>query len=73
MTGTNFESAIYASIIGSNIGAFLTPTGALAGIMFENLLTKYNVKLTFKEFVKYGAIISVPVIATALLVLFIIL
>ena len=73
LEGANYYRAIYATIIGSNIGAFLTPVGALAGIMFQNLLTKYNVKLTFKEFVKYGAIISVPVIATALLVLFIIL
>ena len=63
--------AIYATIIGSNIGAFLTPVGALAGIMFQSLLSKYGVKFTFKDFVKYGSIISVPVIATALAMLLI--
>ena len=41
--------------------------------MFENLLTKYDVKYTFKQFVKYGVIISVPVIATALAMLVIML
>ena len=73
LNGQAYYQAIYATIIGSNIGAFLTPVGALAGIMFENLLSKYEVKYTFKDFVKYGTIISVPVITTALLTLFLIL
>ena len=73
LESASYYQAIYATIIGSNIGAFLTPVGALAGIMFENLLTKYDVKYTFKQFVKYGVTISVPVIATALAVLFIVL
>ena len=58
--------AIYASIIGSNIGAFLTPLGALAGIMFTNLLSKYNVKYSFIDFIKYGTIISIPTLIIAL-------
>ena len=58
--------AIYASIIGSNIGAFLTPRGALAGIMFTNLLSKYNVKYSFIDFIKYGTIISIPTLIIAL-------
>ena len=73
LEGVKYYQAIYATIIGSNIGAFLTPVGALAGIMFENLLTKYDVKYTFKQFVKYGVIISVPVIATALVMLLVML
>ena len=62
--------AIFASIIGSNVGAFLTPIGALAGIMFSNLLSKYEMKFTFLDFIKYGSIISVPVLAVSLLMLF---
>ena len=68
-----YYQAIYATIIGSNLGAFLTPVGALAGIMFENLLAKYEIKYSFKDFVKYGAITSVPTIITALFTLFLIL
>jgi len=63
------KAAVYASIIGSNIGAFLTPTGALAGIMFTNLVNEHETKYTFIDFVKYGALISLPIIATSLLVL----
>lgn len=61
--------AIYASIIGSNLGAFLTPIGALAGIMFTNLLSKYEIKYRFIDFIKYGVIISIPTITTSLLML----
>ncbi len=64
--------AIFASVIGSNIGAFLTPIGALAGIMFSSLLNKYEVKYTFLDFVKYGVIIAVPTISVALLGLFLV-
>jgi len=61
--------ALFASIIGSNIGAFLTPIGALAGIMFTSLLTVYDVDYGFKKFIKYGIIISVPTITAAFLIL----
>ena len=63
------NAAVYASIIGSNIGAFLTPTGALAGIMFTNLVNEHDTKYSFLDFIKYGAIISLPIIATSLLAL----
>ena len=63
------KAAIYASIIGSNIGAFLTPTGALAGIMFTNLVNEHDTRYTFIDFIKYGAIISVPIMAMSLLML----
>ncbi|MBO4856417.1 MAG: hypothetical protein J5511_03500 [Bacilli bacterium] len=61
--------AVYASIVGSNIGAFLTPTGALAGIMFTNLVNSHETKYSFLDFIKYGAVISIPIITVALLTL----
>ena len=63
------NEAVYASIIGSNIGAFLTPTGALAGIMFTHLVTEHDTKYTFIDFVTYGVVISIPVITISLLML----
>jgi len=71
ISGNNL-SAVYASIIGSNIGAYFTPIGALAGIMWCNMLKIYGVKLSFKDFFIKGAIISIPTILSALLTLFII-
>ena len=34
---TAYTQALYASIIGSNLGAFFTPLGALAGIMWGKI------------------------------------
>ena len=64
-----YRQAIFASIIGSNIGAFLTPIGALAGIMFTGLTDKYDVNYGFRQFIKYGAMIAIPTITVALFVL----
>ena len=66
LSGTPFLQGVYASIIGSNIGAFLTPIGALAGIMFSGLVNENNVRFTFLDFIKYGVIVSIPVITIAL-------
>ena len=63
------QSAVYATIIGSNIGAFLTPIGALAGIMFSSILQDHNVKFGYLSFIKIGLIVAVPTILAALLVL----
>ncbi len=51
--------AIYSTIIGSNIGAFLTPVGALAGIMWNKILSDYDLKLPFYKFVLYGGITAI--------------
>ncbi len=59
-------SGVYAVIIGSNIGAFLTPIGALAGIMWLSILKKTGVEFSFLKFLKYGVIIAVPVLLAAL-------
>ena len=60
---------IYATIAGSNIGAFLTPVGALAGIMWSNLVKKNNVKLSVGKFVSYGMAIGIPTMLASLFVI----
>ena len=68
-SGSAYLKAIYASVIGSNVGAFLTPIGALAGIMFSSITEKNGVGYGFGKFVRYGAIVSVPTLLAALSVL----
>ena len=58
--------AIYSSIIGSNIGAFISPLGALAGIMWLSILKKYDVHFGYLDFLKYGCIVGVPSLLVAL-------
>ena len=58
--------ASYASIIGSNLGAYFTPLGALAGIMWAGILKKMSIPFSFKKYISYGVRISVPVLIAAL-------
>ena len=51
------QIAVYATIVGSNVGAYLTPVGALAGIMWMGMLKKHGVSFSFLSFLKYGAIL----------------
>jgi arsenical pump membrane protein len=55
---TNLLPAVLATTIGSNLGANITPIGALAGIMWMSILRDKEVKLTFKEFVTYGLLVT---------------
>lgn len=56
-TGVRLQ-AVYATVIGSNVGAFLTPLGALAGLMFTSIVKKYYQDFGFKKFLKYGAVVA---------------
>jgi arsenical pump membrane protein len=55
---TNLLPGVLATTIGSNLGANITPIGALAGIMWMSILRDKEVKITFKEFVKYGLLVT---------------
>lgn len=57
---------VYAVILGSNLGALLTPVGALAGIMWLSIIKEHSINFSFLTFVKYGEIISIPAVLTAL-------
>ena len=50
--------SVFSTIIGSNLGALLTPIGALAGIMWMSILKHKGVHFSFGEFIKYGAVIT---------------
>ncbi len=73
LTGTVLNGAVYATIVGSNLGALLTPIGALAGIMWTSMLKKYDVKLSYLNFIKYGVLVSIPSLAVNLALLTVIL
>lgn len=58
--------AVYATVIGSNLGALLTPTGALAGIMWRSILTAHGCHFRFADFLKMGTLIGLPALLAAL-------
>ena len=65
--------AVYGTIIGSNIGAFITPVGALAGIMWSKILSKHQIKMPFYKFLLYGSVVAIPTLFASSLCLFLVL
>lgn len=63
------QPALFAVIIGSNIGAFLTPLGALAGLMWQKILKGQGIKFGYTDFLKYGGTIGSVSLLAALTVL----
>ncbi|MGN0819997.1 MAG: SLC13 family permease [Christensenellaceae bacterium] len=61
------EKAVYSTIIGSNLGALLTPCGALAGIMFTKVLKRHGVDFGFKKFIAYGSVITFVALVAAII------
>ncbi len=71
LTASSLTAARLAAVVGSNLGAFFTPTGALAGIMWTGQLHDHGVPFSFARFLKYGLLLSLPALAAALLGLWI--
>ncbi len=61
--------AVFATVVGSNLGAFFTPVGALAGLMFGSILSEHGVKFGYLDFLKLGVTVALPTLAAALGVL----
>ena len=52
------EGLIFANIIGTNIGAKLTPIGALATLLWFDVLRKKGIEITFWQYIKFGMIVT---------------
>jgi len=65
-SGTALLAAALATTVGANLGANLTPLGALAGIMWLTILHDKGVQIRFIDFVRYGFLVTICSLAAAL-------
>lgn len=65
--------AAYALAMGSNLGANLTPIGALAGIMWLRILRQGRIKISFVRFASYGLRVILPAALLTLLTIYLML
>ena len=63
--GFNETSIIWATILGANLGANLTPIGGVANIVAISLLEKEDANISWLNFIKLGGIITVANLAVA--------
>ena len=66
LSGGATEAAVYATVVGSNLGACLTPIGALAGIMWSSILKEHSLKFGYTDFLKIGVTVAIPALLAAL-------
>ena len=66
MTGLNLTEAMFATIIGSNMGSLLTPVASMSAIMWMSIIKHKGVYFRFKHFVKKGIFLTLPTLAAAL-------
>ena len=69
LSGGATNAAVYATVVGTNLGACLSPIGALAGIMWSSILKKHDLKFGYFDFLKIGITIAVPALVAALAML----
>lgn len=72
LEGSSSVAAVFATVVGSNLGACLTPIGALAGIMWSSILKEHDLKFGYLDFLKIGVTVAIPSLFVALGVLSII-
>lgn len=56
----------FASLIGMSVGAKLTPIGSLATLLWLQLLRRDGVQLSLWQYMKYGFLLTVPVLLVTL-------
>lgn len=66
-----FKGSAYALVIASNLAANITLLGALAGLMWNKILSTKGVKISYMDFFKKGILITPIVFILTLISLFI--
>ncbi|SFS60163.1 ArsB/NhaD family transporter [Paenibacillus sp. BC26] len=62
----------YASLLGTSVGAKLTPIGSLATLLWLQLLRRGGIEMSWREYAKYGLLLTVPILFSALITLWLI-
>jgi arsenical pump membrane protein len=59
-----------AALIGGDLGPRLLPTGSLAGLLWLKLLSRAGLNVSVRQFMRVGALVTLPALLVSLLVLY---
>ena len=65
------DVGVLAALVGGDLGPRLLPMGSLAGLLWFDLLRRQGVEISLARFVKVGVVLTVPTLAVALGILYV--
>jgi arsenical pump membrane protein len=71
MGTSGLTGLIFSNIIGNNLGPHFFPLGSLAILMWLDTMRRKGVKISLKEYLKVGSVLSIAEVAIASLILWI--
>ncbi|MCE9578443.1 MAG: anion permease [Deltaproteobacteria bacterium] len=63
------DTAVFAALVGGDLGPRLLPMGSLAGLLWIEQLRRHGLELRIGLFVRVGVLLAVPTIAASLAIL----
>jgi arsenical pump membrane protein len=64
-----FTGLVFSNVIGNNLGPHFFPLGSLAILMWLETMRKKGVKISLKDYLKVGAVVSIVEVAVASMIL----
>ena len=71
LSGQALTSLIFSNIIGNNLGPHFFPLGSLAIIMWLETMRKKGVRISLKDYLKIGSVLSLAEVLIASTILWI--
>jgi arsenical pump membrane protein len=70
-SGQALTGLVFSNVIGNNLGPHFFPLGSLAILMWMETMRRRGVKISLKDYLKVGAVVSVVEVAVASVVLWV--